>query len=260
MSRKTYKPNFKARKEHRGNIITGIIVIVILLLILFFAYRWYTAYTNQEVETVQKDETTTPDEPEEDAAYINEVRYIGGIGYKEVYEEPFKKSDFYISNKDMWEEHPDIIPVVSETATDFMNKLLNTGYRKILDGKDAYVEDMVQYMDRDWIYNEDMVNNQSSVEYMSEYADYMIDNEVSMKGNFITDTSLVYEDGLLYVRGMVEYAVYSSKDESMPADGVEKTIMMEVALHRDAEDATQYDVVSWGEIGAESSEETNDSE
>jgi hypothetical protein len=193
-----------------------------------------------------------------DVSYVSEVKYIGGIGYPEVYEQPFGTDDLYVTNKQLWQDNPDMIPLALDSAKTFMDKLINSGYREIYENQDMFVQNMLSYMDTDWNYDEDSQGGQTAEEYLNSYAEYMIDNQVSIEGEFISDTSLVYEDGLIYVRGMVEYEVFSSSDPNLEADGEKKVCMMEVALHQASDESSgenddgtnlkEYRIVSFSEL------------
>lgn len=243
------KKMIKEKKSSKaGNIITICVVVAVLCVIAFLGYRWYMQLTPKSTVEEANTEPIPSANDEEPANYINEVMYIGGIGYKEVYETPFKKSEMYVTNKEMWENHPDSIPKALETAQRYADLMLNTGYREILDNEDVYVQKVLNCMDEEWYYNENEENGMTCLQYAQEYAEQMIDKKLSMHCNFLSDTSLVYEDGLIFVRGIVEYEVYSSVDEEIPADGIKKTAIMEIAMHRSNDEPSEYDIVYFNQI------------
>ena len=223
------------------------IVVVAIPVILFIIGRPAGLFSPFSVDndSVSKDSVDTIG-----PGYAVETRYIGGIGYPQVYEEPFKQTSFYVTNKELWERIPDVIPGITDTATGFMNTLMNSGYRAVAEDKNGYISSLLPYLSENYPYNEVESEgySETAAEFVGNYADWMVENNVSMEANFITDTSLVYEDALMYVRGIVEYTVFSSDDERFPVTGQKQAMMMEVVLMRDGLDPSTYKVVDWYQL------------
>ena len=238
------------RKKKGINVITNIFIIALFIVMGIAVgkgfYEWINTPTTIEKEEDPVIHIEAPDyNPDLSATYVNETKYIGGIGYSEVYNTPFGKSSSYVSNKEFWNKHPEIVEDISNKATQFMNLMVQTSYRDILDNQEPHLHNVLQLMDRDWTYDVGNAEDILCEEYMRDICNSIIENKISMKGEFITDTSLVYEDNLLFVRGVVEYEVFSSDLDSLPADGEKKHAMVEVVLHRDNEDLDNYSVVGW---------------
>lgn len=182
--------------------------------------------------------------------YAVETKYIGGIGYSQVYEVPFQQTSFYTTNKVLWERIPDVMPTIADTATNFMDTLLNSGYRSIAEDKEGYINSLMPYLSERYPYNEieSEAYSETPEEFIGNYADYLIENEITMEAKFLTDTSLIYEDAFIYVRGIVEYTVFSSKDDAFPVTGQKQAMMTEVVLMRDGLDPSVYKVVDWYQL------------
>lgn len=236
------------KKKTNINNITTILIIVFIVIAGIIIGKKFISWIGTPTIIETESEITAPDDnsnPDLSATYVNETKYIGGIGYSEVYDTPFEKSSSYVSNKEFWEKHPDIIQQISDTAVKFMNLMVQTSYRDIIDNQEPHLHNLLQLMDRSWTYNTDTADDIVCEDYMRTICNSIIENRISINGEFLTDTSLVYEDNLLFVRGIVEYEVFSSELEELPADGTKKHSMVEVVLHRDSEDLDNYSVVGW---------------
>lgn len=235
------------RKDKKFTIITIITVALLTAGSIFFIYEWNLKKSGKKITETQYDEASDPtQEADKKAAYYNEVNYIGGIGYPEVYDVPFKISDNYITNKKLWENSPDAIPVLSETATDFVNKIMNIGYRNIMENREEIKEDLVSYLDPYWIYGtEEDEQEYVAEDYIDRFLDEAIDKKIATEGEFITDTSLVYYDCLYIVRGMLRYNVYSNEEDETSQDAEPKLAMMEVVLSPRDDGSGNFDVLHW---------------
>lgn len=221
------------------SIIIGFVIIIISLGIVIYQSRdIIKEWSSKMAIPIPKNEEDIPDLP-----YVLETRYIGGIGYDEVYEYPFcKNEEIYKMNKQLWKDHPDRVTPICNTAKDFMNKLLNVSARDIVNS-DEYTDSLYALMDPDWRYDEDITEGGYSVEeHLEQWKERIIDNNISIESTFLTDTSLVYVNGLYYVRGILEYTVYESEDPEIPI-GDKKAVMVEVALHISNEVSDDFDVV-----------------
>ena len=229
--------------KKKENLITFIIVMVIVLLVVIAFILWY--------KTSKFDTDTKSDEPKEaisaegtpdgDGDYIDEVRYIGGIGYPEVYDVPFEKNDFYVSNKELWEINSEIPDKCVAAAEEFAGKMFN-----IKNDETSRIQSLKMCMDQEWFYEEDFEGNGYLIdEYIQKWNDYVVDNDISMESSFVTDSSLVCENGLLYVRGILEYEVFSSTDARLVVKDGKQTVMMEIMMHRAMENMSEYDVVGF---------------
>lgn len=229
--------------------ITGITVVIAIVLYC----RWNSSLTsgNSKPDTVS-DNNIIPNEADAKTRYIGEVYYTGGIGYPEVYDYPFKKSDWYITNKELHESDPTIPKIATDTAAAFMEKLLNINYMDIAQDEKTYINDLTAFMDKSWLYNENLNGDSKTCQdLMRQFADYVIENEIAVEGNFITDTSLVYKDGMVYVRGIVEYKVFSSLDKSLPVSDDTKKAMVEIRMHRSKDNVSEYDIIQCFQVPEE---------
>lgn len=243
----------KKRNKARGKVITNTMIVVSVIAMGLIVgksfYEWINTPTTIEKElepVIYNDDNDF--NLDLSATYVNETKYIGGIGYSEVYNVPFGKTSSYVSNKELWNKHPDIIENISNEATQFINLMVQTSYRDILDNQELHLHNVLQLMDRNWTYNTSEAEDVICEDYMRDICNTIIENKISLNGEFITDTSLVYEDNLIFVRGIVEYEVFSSKLEELPADGKKKHAMIEVVLHRDNEDLDNFSIIGWYKI------------
>ena len=238
----------KKKGSKTENIITAVIVIAAIVVISVVAYWWYTATDGTWVLPKDTGNTEVPSEgtPDGEGDYIGEVRYIGGIGYPEVYDTPFQKNDFYVTNKELWEKHPEIPDRCVAAAETFTKELFTASARQITGDTTERIQKLKALMDNEWVYEEDNEGNGYLVEdYIEKWNDYVVDNNISMSGTFKTDSSLVCENGLIYVRGVLEYEVYSSDDKRLEVkDGIQN-VMIEVLMHKSMTNREKYDVVGF---------------
>lgn len=234
--------------KKKENLITAIIVIISISIIGILAFFWHQTTqnnTNKEQDT-PKQEVSAEGTPDGDGDYIEEVRYIGGIGYPKVYDIPFEKNDFYLTNKELWEIDSSIPNKCVEAAEKFANLLFCVSARNITNDETSRIQALKLCMDQEWCYEEDYAGNGYLVdEYIEKWNDYVVNNNISMESKFITDSSLVCENGLIYVRGMLEYEVFSSSDSRLEVKDGKQTVMIEIAMHRAMENMAEYDVVGF---------------
>ncbi len=220
-------------------IIVMIIVLVILGVLIYRSKDHIIELFNKKNETV----VTEKEEDIPDLPYIKETKYIGGIGYPQVYEYPFEKTDIYKTNRKLWEDHPERITPICDTATEFMNRTFNFTARDIAKGTE-YTDSLYELMDPYWRYDEaEREGGYSVEEHLQQWKERIVDNNISIEGEFLTDTSLVYVNSLYFVRGILEYTVYESDDKDIPVTDGKKAAMVEVQLHISNEEPDDFDVV-----------------
>lgn len=242
------------RKSNKGRkiiIITSICVAGILGTLAFFYFRGNTLVRTK----TNVIENNTPEKKEgEDllASYVNETKYIGGIGYPVVYNLPFGHDEYYKTNKQLWEEDVVDIEECVNTAKQFAEALFNSSYRKINENQDMYTATLADLMDRDFFYEEDGTGNGYDYHsYIESFENYITENDIEMESTYLTDTSLVFADGyylihdLVHVRGILEYEVFSSKDERIPVTTEKTPIMLDIVMHRNNKQPGKYDVIAF---------------
>ena len=229
---------------HKEDILPIIIIIALVAVFAFLAAFIYNSrdiikdfFADIDKKTASQTDNNMPDLP-----YVLETKYIGGIGYPQVYEYPFEKNEMYKTNKQLWIDHPERVTPICDTAKEYMTRLLNVSAKDIVSGS-TYTDSLYELMDPYWRYDEDEIEGGVSVEeYLEQWRERVIDNNISIESEFLTDTSLVYVNGLYYVRGILEYTVYESDDPEIP-EGEKKAAMVEVALHISNEVSDDFDVV-----------------
>ena len=236
--------------HNKANFIITLVIIIVFLAVLgtsgYFLYKHFSGQESAAEGNIVDSNAIVSTEKEDLAAdFVTETNYIGGIGHPEVYNVPFRKSDFYITNKELWKNSPDNVPVIVSTAQEFANKILNLGYRNINENRSAIQSELTAYLDPYWCYEDSEDEDIPAEEYMDRYLNTIVDNKISMEGRFLTDTSLVYEDGMYVVRGIAEYEVFNSESPDLPASEDKNAVMVEITLTRNDEDPNKYDIIYW---------------
>ncbi len=191
------------------------------------------------------DNTNTPD-------YTVETNYTGKLArYPELYQIPFKKTSEYICNKDYSKTHKKLFEICEMEATSFVENLFNVNYRDIASDRDSFYVNVMQSAEYDGFITKDFdTDNPQTMlfkEYINEWIDYFIENQVQMEAEFYTDDSLVYSDYYTFVRGEIVFTIYDNKDTSCKYEvGKEYSFPLEVALAPSYDDYTFYVIRSFG--------------
>lgn len=233
-------------KRVLGIISIASLATVAVVTIAFGLYR--EKFTSgSRAKTADTEETGEPLKVNYDADdYTNETCYTGKMeDYPELYAHPFKKTDVYVSNRELTELDPDRIKVCNDAATTFMNRFFNINYRDISSDESGYVisimdgcavDAFIQLEDRDY----------PLYDYVYDICDFALKNETQVEAEFITDSSLVYQDYYTYVRGMLKFTVFSCNSKDIGANiGEETLIPMEVAL---SDQNGTYTICSFGQM------------
>lgn len=250
--KKSAVERFKERCEtDRSTKVTVIVCIIISLTAIIGCLVYFLAINeNTKLDVFNRIETVTDkDNPDLATEYVNETKYIGGIGYPEVYKIPFKKTDNYIKNKEYVEKFPTQAAGAVANSKAYMAAVFSMDYREIQQDTQSYIDGLKKYL-HDNLYYEDYADNGVFVseEYANATAEYLSEHEIACDVKFLTDESLVYEDGYVYVRGVLELTVYNNKDESKYfgyEKGVMTPVIIEVRLVRadeNPEDMRVFDV------------------
>lgn len=155
---------------------------------------------------VDKSEIITSDKTDiKDTTYLLETTYSGADVPIELYDVPFQKTEYYISNKDFSDtlsKKSSDAQAYIDTATACTGTLFGNNYTDILSDQDAFTADLSEYFAGDeymfGAYTDEMINS-----ILEAY----VDNKLEVTASFITDGSLVYNDILYYLRGVVEITV-----------------------------------------------------
>lgn len=197
--------------------------------------------TTDDVITDNPETVTDSKNEDLEAEYVGETHYIGGIGYPEVYQIPFKESEFYQSNKDQYnsgQAGPDgkWFKAAIDVATEFMNLHLNYNYTD----DEGFAEELASYYNEAWIFGHASDGHEiHAKEYAEERRKLLSDNHVVCEGKFITDESLVYYDTFKIVRGVAEFTLYDIDENGEFGDIPKKTKtanVVNVYLKRDLSD------------------------
>ena len=173
------------------------------------------------------------------SSYLTETTYDGqNVINPELYQIPFKKTDFYISNKDLTQMlNSGDIYILQSRTTSFLDLIFNTGHREVISDKHAYEKQILSFLDENAIYTNGE-KQMSANEYAQEISNWIIDSRASTEISVITDKSLVYADGYYYVRCQINISNYGNSTLSMNgflpinhnAFSDEETLYCDVAL------------------------------
>ncbi len=187
--------------------------------------------------------------------YIAETNYKGHLSqFPELYEIPFGRTDSYICNKDFFKEHRDVFDEYKSDATAFIETLFNVNYREVAADQMGFISDVMQNGDYETLITKNFGSDKEETlylyDYIEEFSEYFIQNQVEMEAKFYTDDSLVYNDFFTFVRGELVFTIYSSEDsESDYKVGEEYQIPIDVAMQRSPSDPSNRTVCSFGKAG-----------
>lgn len=185
------------------------------------------------------DGSTDANTLEKDLPYINDVNYTEAYEYPDVYKYPFQKSEDYVSNKELCKEFSQgSITSLTQKVRDYFKTAYNTGYRDISSDTASYVTAMSKFYNPDTKIFSDSYPVEGSEywepnEYIEELANTIVEKRLELDGEFVTNNSLVYQDGYTWVRGVLVYTDYSGLGL-----GKKKTVMLDVAMVPAADDNT----------------------
>lgn len=130
----------------------------------------------------------------------------------QLYAYPFKRSDMYISNKDLNKKLSlQQISQVEQKAEDFVKQIYTTGYRQVMANPDEFKNTIFDFLDKDAYYT-DGNESISADEYAECILDWIVTNEIITDINITTDRSLIWGDGYYYVRMKLEVQNYGKKN------------------------------------------------
>ena len=141
----------------------------------------------------------------EDTTYILETNYNGADVPIELYDVPFQKTDYYVSNKefsDMLGKKTDGAESYIDTATACTEVLFGNNYTDILNDQDSFTNALETYFASD----EYMFDIETD-DMISSLLEAYVDGKLEVTATFTTDDSLIYNDILYYLRGVVEVTV-----------------------------------------------------
>ena len=150
-----------------------------------------------------------------DTSFILDTCYDGTTDADaNLYEIRFQKTSSYIPNKEY-------VKLVSENQIDelislydkFAEALLGRQFRTVAENKDAFTQSLKDVMLDGVYYIESSDTEYASLDdYAKVVRDWYIANEAQLTAEGKTDKTLVYEDGLIYVRGKTVITPYTPID------------------------------------------------
>ena len=144
--------------------------------------------------------------------YRAETSYDGsGAANADVYAYPFDKGHgYYISNLDYIAEDNDQFHAAynaySAAAQTFLKTICGTGYRSVSSDKNKFMQEVIKELPVG-----DPMDGYMSEDYADKMASWITDNELQTDVKFITDTSLLYKDVYVYLRGELDVTSYNCK-------------------------------------------------
>ncbi len=157
--------------------------------------------------------------------YVRDTDYKNPFKYMDVYSYPFQKSeDYYKKNKDMVKG----TDTLSEFAKQTIESIYNTNYTDIASSREKYEEKFKKLLNNEGGFflmagpgaDENIFTANEAIEAIETY---YIENSASTTATFETNASLVYEDGYLYCRGVLELETFTdgeSTKKAIPVDAI----------------------------------------
>lgn len=207
--------------------------------IILFLLGYLLLKSKMEVEPIE-DERNVYKASEEDMKkhpYLAETNFHGEFDDLSPFDYPFRRSDSYISNRDLDQE--ELCEVLSQRATDYVEDMLNVNYRDLAADPQSYLEKLSRNCIMDIQIIKDLTDEGdgeiiSREEYLEDCIDYFVQNRVSMDASFMTSTSLVWKDDYYFCRGMIELTVNTADSleefEEEITLGEPKKFMVELAF------------------------------
>ena len=155
---------------------------------------------------VDKSEIIISDKTDiKDTTYLLETTYSGADVPIELYDVPFQKTEYYISNKDFSDtlsKKSSDAQAYIDTATACTDVLFGNNYTDILSDQDAFTETLTEYFAGD-----EYIINAYTDEIINSVLEAYADNKLEVTADFTTDSSLIYNEVLYYLRGVVGITV-----------------------------------------------------
>ena len=221
--------------KKRNNKVITVIVVIIAAIAAIIGILWKTG-TIEKIADYLSWNPAINEHWEEDLLsrkYIGEVYYTGPFKYPEVYDRAFGSGEKYVMNKEYPPEHKEEI---CNAVRAYYAQMYSDGYRKIVEDANAYRTGMLQYFDEDStiIVNTFPVTDGAGdyitpSDYVEMLSDYIVENRINAKSEFITNESLVYKYGYIYVRGVVETTIFDTDIQDIQKGKV-STEMVDVAV------------------------------
>ncbi len=174
---------------------------------------WFAA-SRMEEPLREEDMTADLQTKEEDGAvsYINETVYDGSVVLdREVFQVPFRKSDRYCMNKEyIGTLEEKTAERLQKAAKDYLTVLVGSGYRSVMADEEGFCSRLEDCYAGDFLTRG--MEEISVSEHAKEAAAWYTDNHVKLDADIVTDRSLVWKDGITYVRCDAALTVYSCGD------------------------------------------------
>lgn len=220
--------NFNLKSNKKIILIFAIVVLfwIIALVVSFFIGKNNSNPADEslkiENEIEEKTDNSIQLDEKKNFIYASETNYKGNLkDYPELYNTPFKRSEFYVSNKEYAaiEGNDKIIKIMNQRCVDFVDKLLNTSPDDIavdFPGWLAKVSALTKSSDDKLIWGESQSVDDyyfiSMRDYLQSIGEYLVDNNVSMDAKFITDETMCYTDIFTFNRGMLVFTINHNDD------------------------------------------------
>lgn len=144
--------------------------------------------------------------------YRAETSYDGsGTASADVYAYPFDKGHgYYVSNLKYIAEDNDqfhtAYKAYTAAAQNFLTTICGTGYRSVSSDKDKFKQSVIKELPVG-----DPMNGYLADDYADMLTSWIEDNELQADVTFKTDTSLLYKDAYVYLRGELDVTSYNCK-------------------------------------------------
>lgn len=188
-----------------------------------YAEKKYFGSREKKAEEVEQvSEESKIGLPDENGSYIGDVAYDGAEEVdKSVFMYPFAKTDDYVANKIVIKNRKKEYIENAKTFTeDFFAKAYGTGFHEVESDTKSYINDVLWY----YLPNAYDWDNNLIDDVIAQKAEYIKENHIQAEIDVDTADYLVYEDGMTYVRGVVNVTSYQCD-----ADSTEKDLGLELA-------------------------------
>lgn len=197
-------------------------LIIILTFILaccarYAERKYYESKEEKKTEAVAEEKAETQiGVPDENGSYIGDVAYDGSEEVdKSVFMYPFAKTDEYVANRDLVNKRKkEYITNAKTFAEDFFKKSYGTGFHEVESDTKSYINDVLWY----YLPNAYDWDNNLIDDVIAQKAEYIKENHIQAEIDVDTADYLVYEDGMTYVRGVVNVTSYQCDAESTEKD------------------------------------------
>lgn len=188
-------------------------MITVILIVLFLVLRPRETNTPSQKEAINDITYHVIEKDLKNTSWITETCYDGTTNMDaNLYEIRFQKTSAYVSNKEY-------VNLVDEEKIEelircyegFVSFYLGNDYRNIVGKQNTYRQAFANNFKSGTIYVGEK-EYETLDDYCKEIEQWYVDNKIQLSAEGLTDKTLVYEDGLIYIRGKVKVKPFCQID------------------------------------------------